>query len=93
VGETRHFALEMAKLAFSPAGMTPAPPILSSALGKTTKGVVAKPLTTLKVPQLKTPESSSIGPVKVPGAVKGIKMDPARSNPSPPPIRGGTNVR
>lgn len=91
MSSTRHFADELLKIAFK----LSAPPILSSALGKTTKGVIAKPQTTLKLPTVKTPAVKA--PKSVPaasGRVRGIKLDPARANPSPPSaFSGGTNVR
>lgn len=89
MNQIRHFAMEMSKLAFS----VKAPPILTSAMGKTTKGVVAKPLTTPKMPSIKTPGLQMSSNVPASGKIKGIKIDPARSNTPPPPVRGGTNVQ
>jgi len=89
VTRTGHFALELSKLAFS----MKTPPILTSSLGKTTKGVVAKPLTAPKMPSIKTPGLKMSKSVPTSGKIKGIKLDPARANTPPPPVRGGTNVQ
>lgn len=86
---TCHFAEELRKVAFS---MVPAIP--TSAMGKTTKGVIAKPLTTLKMPTVKTPSFKVTKSVSVSsGKSIGTKIDPARASTPPPPIRGGSNVQ
>lgn len=85
-----HFADEFAKIAFS----VKVPPVTTSMFGKTTQGAVAKPLTKTNFTAVKTPltQSSSTVPSSV-GKIKGIKVDSARRNSPPPPIRGGSNVR
>lgn len=87
--QTRHFAEELTKLAFK----VNAPPVLTSAFGKTTKGVVAKPLTKVEMPAIKTPQASATGSVPASGKIQGVKLDPARSNTPPPPVHGGSNVQ
>ena len=85
-----HFALEMEKLAFT----ISAPPVLSTILGKATKGVVAKPQTaaTMSAP-VKTSLTQKPKSVPAVGKVVGAKINPAKAESPPPAVRGGTNVR
>ena len=87
---TRHFMEEFFKLAFE----IKAPPVLSSAFGKNTKGVVAMPQTLstaspVKIPAVKGMKGLGMSTPSMGGKIKGV----AGPSKTPPAISGGTNVR